>query len=1399
MGLKRIKEHGGVAFVQDPREADFDEMPRNSIATGLVDDVLPVAEIPGKIARYEASLRQVSVALPAPRMADEQSSLREIFVQLRIRTGHDFSNYKRPTLLRRIERRIHVHGLSDIRSYAELIREQPDETQALFRDILISVTNFFRDEEPFCFIEKEIVPAILATKTAQDTVRVWVIGCATGEEAYSLAMLFAERIEQMIAPPKVQIFASDIDNAAFAVGREGLYTLNDAADITPERLRRYFTKENDQYRVRREIREMVLFASHNALKDPPFSHVDLVSCRNVLIYLDATAHERLLETIHFAINPGGYLFLGTSESIGEAADLFVSVGHQQQIFQSRAVNVRQYPVTEKIATFQTRMKRLSPASDQAPRNETTRGTFGDLHQQMLEQYAPPSVVVNEDYDIVHLSSNAGRYLLLGGGEPARNLLQLIRPELRPQLRTALFQATTRKMNIVARSLTVAVDNETEHLNIHVRPVIGPGDPARGYMLVLFEPAAGATLSDEREISPDEPVSQQLEEELIRLKQQLRDTNEAHEVQAEELKASNEELQAMNEELRSAAEELETSREELQSINEELTTVNQELNIKIEEVSQSGNNLRNLINSSDIATIFLDRSGRVHLFSPAAREIFNLLPADIGRPLSDITSRLVGADLLGDSARVLDTLDRVEREVATTDDRIYLMRLVPYRTGDDRIQGVVATFTNITERKRHEEEIAANLRDTQLLHDVGARLIGPADYKQALADIIGAAMTLGNADAGTVHMLDQRTNRLTLIAAVRVDDSLTEALRRIESGSPLPQALALASRQRVSVDFDAATESNRDGAILLHAQSGYRTGNATPLISRAGRMVGMLSTLWKLRHRADERELRFIDLLARQAADFVEQRQSSEALYASQLRVQAITDLVTDLLWSSDPDGSMNWYNRRWYEYTGQRADEALGYGWLKCIHPDEREATRQYFQEAITRGDPLQLEHRIRAVDGTYRWFLVHAWPLRGDDGKITQWFGSATDVEDIRSAHEALRQSEERLRLTFESVVDYAIFTMDLEGRIDSWNVGAQRVFGYEESEALGRPVDIIFTPEDRVAGAPDMERRIAREQGRAADERYHLRKDGSRFYVNGVMTLLRAGDVITGYAKVAHDLSVQKHASDALSEAHEKLEAKVRERTRELAEANVSLRAEIDERALTEADRQALLQQLVNAQEGERRRISRELHDQLGQQVSALSLKLSIMKRDTSLSVALKREIEFLEQLAKRIDDDLDFLVWELRPTALDDLGLVEALQDYIRTWSTHFGTPASFNADEAPGRLDPEMETVLYRIAQEALNNISKHASASQVTIALVREPQRVTFAIRDDGAGFDPSQPFGSGEKGLGLVSMRERASLAGGTVEIASKPGAGTTITVRLPLGDGGKRKTKVAGRKRMGK
>ncbi|WP_461094366.1 CheR family methyltransferase [Spirosoma gilvum] len=702
MGLKRVKENGGAVFVQSPHQAAFPEMPRQAIATDLTDEVLPVDQIPGKLITYRQRLGQVAIPLEADeRPQEQQQALREVFTQLRLRTGHDFSNYKRPTLLRRIERRITVRELADLPAYADYLLRHPDEADALLKDLLISVTNFFRDEAVFTHLEEKVLPAILEKKTAEDSLRIWVPGCATGEEAYSLAMLAVERTQGILEAPKIQIFGTDIDEEAINQAREGLYTLNDAADVSPSRLRRFFTPEGDRYRISREIREMVLFARHNVLKDPPFSRMDLVSCRNLLIYFNYTAQERVLETFHFALHPGAYLLLGLSETTDSTKDLYATLNREHHLYQSRMVMGRRYPVAESVAPAFSSPKPAVPPPVEAENRPTARLNVSDLHQRLREQSAPTSILVNEEYDILHFTQGAERYFHFSGNEISRNLLKLIRPELRLELRTAFYQAFQQQTHVEVQGLSLAVGEQTQLLTLQVRPVLEEGDPARGYFLVLFEntgqtpgelPSGGASA---------QPVARQLEEELIRVKTQLQTTTHQHELQAEALKASNEELQAMNEELRSAAEELETSKEELQSINEELTTVNQELKVKIDEVSLSSDNLRNLINSTNIATLFLDRSLRVNLFTPITQDLFNLLPSDYGRPLTDITHRLTYDHLVEDAHQVLTSLQVQEREVATTDGRVYLLRILPYRTASDRINGLVLTFVDITRRQAAE--------------------------------------------------------------------------------------------------------------------------------------------------------------------------------------------------------------------------------------------------------------------------------------------------------------------------------------------------------------------------------------------------------------------------------------------------------------------------------------------------------------------------------------------------------------------------------------------------------------------------------------------------------------------------------------------------------------------------
>ena len=490
MGLKRVKERGGAVFVQSPTQATFSEMPRQAIATELVDEVLPVADIPAKLVAYGQNLGSVTIVPEAAdRSQEQQQALREIFAHLRLRTGHDFANYKRPTVLRRIERRITVHNLPDLSTYAAFLQAHPEEIEALLKDLLISVTNFFRDPAVFTTLEEQILPRILGNKRAGDELRVWIAGCATGEEAYSLAMLLAERTQHVIDAPKVQLFATDIDEDAIAKAREGLYTLNDVADVSPDRLRRFFTPEGDRYRINREIRELILFAHQNVLKDPPFSRLDLITCRNLLIYFNHTAQERALETFHFALNPGGHLLLGLSETVDSTKDLYAPLNPEHHLYQSRPLSGRRFPVPEAVPALVTVRKQPVREPAEADSLPPERMTYSHLHQRLLEQYAHPSVVVNEEYDLLHFTDRAGRYLHFSGGDLSRNLLKLIRPELRLELRTALYQATQRQSTIDVRNLTLHTDERTETLTLHVRPVLDEGDPARGYFLILFESLA----------------------------------------------------------------------------------------------------------------------------------------------------------------------------------------------------------------------------------------------------------------------------------------------------------------------------------------------------------------------------------------------------------------------------------------------------------------------------------------------------------------------------------------------------------------------------------------------------------------------------------------------------------------------------------------------------------------------------------------------------------------------------------------------------------------------------------------------------------------------------------------------------------------------------------------------
>jgi two-component system, chemotaxis family, CheB/CheR fusion protein len=728
VGITRIKEEGGISIAQNPNEAEFDGMPRAAIATGTIDWVLSSNDMSAKLVELwrnartidlpEASETPLAGTIPAsaqtPKATEE--SLRDILVFLRMRTGHDFQNYKRATVLRRLERRLQVHGLPNLPAYRAFLHAQPEEAHALLKDLLIGVTNFFRDVEAFDVLQRDVVARLMEEQGGTSGgLRAWVAGCATGEEAYSLAMMMCEEAAALAQPPKIHIFATDIDEAAITHARLGTFPTSIETDVSPTRLRRFFDRESDLYRIRKEVREKVMFAVHNLLHDPPFSRLDLISCRNLLIYLDREVHAEILEMFHFALRPGGYLFLGSSESADTAAQYFSVVDKKHRIYRANMVP-RAARYMPSVLTGSAPGLAYKPTP---PGPEKRSGGYAELHRRLAEEYAPPSVLVDPDSNIVHLSDRAGRFLQHQAGEPSHNLMTLVRPELRLELRTAVFQATRSGKSVEARRVRMHHEGKDRYITMIARPVHEPDIDARPLVMVLFDEVEDSMTADmhREDRGERDPLLVQLEDELSRTKEQLQNTIEQSDTSTEELKASNEELQAINEELRSTTEELETSKEELQSINEELITVNHELKTKIEETGKINDDLQNLIASTDIATVFVDRAMSIKRYTPHATRLFNLIPTDVGRSLLDITHKLNYDRLADDATEAFQSLRMIEREVSTETGKWYLARVLPYRTTEDRIDGAVLTFVDITGRRKAEETtrlIAESTRDFAII-------------------------------------------------------------------------------------------------------------------------------------------------------------------------------------------------------------------------------------------------------------------------------------------------------------------------------------------------------------------------------------------------------------------------------------------------------------------------------------------------------------------------------------------------------------------------------------------------------------------------------------------------------------------------------------------------------------
>ena len=994
LGMEEIKAAGGITFAQDEASSKYSGMPQSAARSGCVDLVLPPDQIARELTRIGQhgymALDRADQAGAGP-SAEDDVHFRKILAILRSAFRVDFSAYRETTVRRRILRRMVLHTKDNLAEYIQVLKRDRAEVEALYQDILINVTSFFREPQSFEALKESAFPEILKTKNPDTPIRVWVPGCSTGQEAYSLAIALVEFLDTQPVRPPIQIFATDLSETVSLVkAREGVYPENIEAEVSPERLRRFFTKEQETYRISKSIRDMCAFAKQNVTTDPPFSHLDLISCRNVLIYLNPVLQKRVMPTFHYALNPSGFLLLGASETVGSFAGLFGVVDPKFRIYAKKAAGPRQYPHFHGEDTYaresvDTQVTSLSVSSADWQR---------EADRVVLREYTPAGVLVNDDLDILQFRGQTGDYLAPPPGEPSHNLLNMAREGLLLVLRDALNECRQGNTPVWRTGVQIRARGAIRETDLRVLPVKlpssgqrchlvlfeeprhepaavsgsaadakGPDSPARWLPRWLRRPLPRATTSVAAGVSapPDEREVDRLRQELAAMRDYLQSVIEQKDTINEELKAANEEILSSNEELRSTNEELETAKEELQSVNEELVTVNEQLMSRNVELTRVSDDLTNLLGSANVPMVAVGVDLRIRKFTPAAGKVLNLLPADVGRPIGELRSVVEVSDLEALIAGVIDTVRTQEREVRDRAGHWYTLCIHPYRTAENKIDGAVVVFGDIDEAKHAQ-----------------MRLKESGEYAQSIVETVREPILILTAD------LRIKSANQSFYQTFRVKPEETENLFLHDLGAGqwnIPSLRTLLEDilpghhtfEEHEVELDFPVIGHR--VMLLNAREVCPRDSASPLI-----------------------------LLAFQ--DVTEHRRA-ELLRQSWERFRILTETMPQIIFTAKPDGVVDYFNRHWTEFTGLSSDAIENLSWTRFVHPADLEENLRRWRHCIDTGEPFQLEHRFRRSDGVYRWHLSRANVLRDAGGNVLIWTGSSTDIDDQKRSENALKDAD--------------------------------------------------------------------------------------------------------------------------------------------------------------------------------------------------------------------------------------------------------------------------------------------------------------------------------------------------------------------------------------------------------
>lgn len=1418
LGMKAIKAEGGITFAQDDGSAKFDSMPRSAIAAGYVDFVLPPDEIARELARI-ARHPYFTPGTPVEAEGEPKpgpDDLHNVFILLRSATGVDFSHYKMTTINRRINRRMVLHNMDVLSDYINYLRDNRAELQALYKDILINVTSFFREPESFEALKTEIFPRLVSDRPSDSPLRIWVPGCSTGEEAYSVAMCAVEFLSDVKSKVGTQIFATDISEPALEKARAGRYGEGEVRDVSAERLRRFFSKTEGDYLVNKSIRELCIFARQNVIKDPPFSRIDLISCRNLLIYLDASVQRKLLPIFHYAMRSHGLLILEKSEGTGDFSEYFSLVDKQNRIYSKKtrpgrgplAIEPSEYP-RERMPPG---IRRRQGAGEIDLQTEVTR--------TLLAECTPPGLVVNSELEVIHFHGHTGPYLDPMPGSASLRLLKIAREGLPLELRAAIRQVQEEGKPITKGNIRITSDGETREIAIEVRPlrIKALGEP---YFLVLFRETAQAPPAS---APPEAPVNGreilEVQGQLDHTRTQLQDIIEQFETANEELRAANEEIQSSNEELQSTNEELETSKEELQATNEELTTLNEELQNRNLELTTANNDLNNVITHVTVPMIMLGSDLRIRRFNADAAKSLNLIAGDIGRPITDLRSALDFPDLELMTGEAIETVSLKQQEVLDRRGRWHSLRVRPYKTSENRIEGAVITLVDITELKSqaveartYAETLLETVRECILVLDADLRVTRANStfyeiFRASPEETEGQPLQeLGEGQWNIPHLLDLLAGVLTSDAELRnfdverefpalgprimvlnarrirregqadgkillaIEDA-TEQRRSMETVRNQARLIDLAHDAIIVRDPEGVIKSWNQGAETLYGFSRQEAlGKVSHILLKTvfpepleelqrgllaqGEWEGEMAQTARSGDRivVASRQVLQRDDQGRPVAtleinrDITQRRQAEERLRAGEARLRSLVNSMDDAVFEIDAQGTcLNVWTANEHLLIRPRS-ELIGHRIEAFLPAESARAIMQACERVSRTGGPESIEYALELAEGQH-WFVARISPIVSSQGKSATLSLLVRDITPGKKAEILVRESEERFRLLMEGVRDYAIVMLEAEGNVASWNSGAERINGYRADEIMGKHFSIFYPPEAAQSGEPQRALQTAAGKDRVETEGWRVRKDGSRFRANVVLTAVRDhGGNLRGFAEVTRDVTEWKRIEDAM---------------------------------------RGLSARVLRLRDEEGRRIARELHDSTSQNLAALAMNLSVIEEHSNLlqdgraSKALASSLE----LAKKAAEEVRNLSHLLHPPELDAVGLAAAVRWYAIRFSERSGIAVEVDLKDDLGRLSQEVELALFRVVQEGLSNVQRHSGSSVATVRISRLANQVTVEIEDEGRGVSNEALQGGGDGavmvGIGIAGMRERLRQLAGSLDIASRH-PGTSLKATVPL------------------